>query len=63
MLIKVLFKNGKQERVTPKYLDHLINLQQVARFERTEGWITPGLDPTRAMKSKPYRGRERRTTW
>ena len=63
MLVQVHWTNNHYDYVKDFMLDSLIEAGKVARFMRSTGWVTIGVDPVR--KNKPnteYRGSERRST-
>ena len=60
MLVRVEYKDGVQELVTPAYLDHLLNLFLIRRFMRAGQWVDPAREPIRRLYPQPYRGLERR---
>ena len=62
MLIQVNWTNNRYDYVKDFMLDSLIEAGVVARFLRSSGWVTVGVDPVR--KSVPvdeYHGKERRS--
>ncbi|HEX9777835.1 MAG TPA: hypothetical protein VGA63_06770 [Geopsychrobacteraceae bacterium] len=58
--IKVVYKNGSRDKIVPGLLSALIDAREIVQFQRSDGWITVGLDPIRGMGGTPYRGDERR---
>ncbi len=61
MLIPVIYKNGNHDQVKDFMLPKLINDNGIAKFKRSSGWVTIGLDRIRDMgKTRPYPGEERR---
>lgn len=61
MLVQVHWTNKRYDYVKDYMLDSLIEAGVVARFLRSSGWVTIGVDPIRSPKSpKPYPGPERR---
>lgn len=58
--IKVVYKSGTEDRIAPSLLTRLIDLQEVARFHRSDGWVTIGIDPIRGMGGRAYLGENRR---
>ena len=61
MLIQVIFTDSHYDYVKDFMLDNLIEARKVARFRRSNGWVTIGVDPTRADKDNDeYDGIERR---
>lgn len=63
MLIRVMYKDGRQDRVKPNQLKHLIETCQIKMFKRFSGWVSVVCHETREKKrqvSDEYDGRERR---
>ena len=62
MLVQVHWTNNTYDYVKDFMLDSLIEAGVVARFLRSSGWVTIGLDPIRAPRPSPeYKGAERRS--
>lgn len=59
MMIRVLYPNRKYDMVNASLLDKLIASGRILKFQRVEGWITTGKDPTRGHGGI-YSGPERR---
>ncbi|TSK05936.1 MAG: hypothetical protein FPO08_14015 [Geobacter sp.] len=61
MLVQVHWTNKRYDYVKDYMLDSLIEAGVVARFLRSSGWVTIGIDPIRSPKShRFYPGPERR---
>ena len=61
MLIQVLLRDNHYDYVKDFILDSLIECQKIAKFRRSSGWVTIGVDPIRRRKAKEsYNGVERR---
>jgi hypothetical protein len=61
MLVQVNWTNNRYDYVKDFMLDSLIEAGVVARFLRSSGWVTVGVDPIRSSTSKRnYNGSERR---
>lgn len=61
MLIQVVYANERYDYVKDFMLDSLIESRKVARFRRSSGWVTVGVDPVRRGKRNAfYAGAERR---
>ncbi|TGU70474.1 hypothetical protein E4633_11445 [Geomonas terrae] len=61
MLVQVHWTNKRYDYVKDYMLDSLIEAGVVARFLRSSGWVTIGIDPIRRSKhQKSYGGPERR---
>ena len=62
MLVQVNWTNNRYDYVNDYMLDSLIEAGVVARFLRSTGWVTIGVDPVRSAKQlNTYNGPERRT--
>jgi hypothetical protein len=62
--IEVIMSDGTQIHVTPRVLDVLLDTDRIAKFKRSSGWVTVGLDPVRVKDTSnycdKYNGPERR---
>lgn len=62
MLVQVKWTNNTYDYVKDFMLDSLIEAGVVARFLRSSGWVTVGVDPVRSKSSTgSYGGAERRS--
>jgi len=62
MLVQVNWTNNRYDYVKDFMLDSLIEAGVVARFLRSSGWVTVGVDPIRTSSSQMnYAGLERRS--
>jgi len=62
MLVQVNWTNNRYDYVKDFMLDSLIDAGVVARFLRSSGWVTIGVDPVRSSKPiRQYNGSERRS--
>ena len=62
MMVRIIYHDNRYDMVKSTRLDDLINSNTVAKFERSSGWVTIGVDPVRTPKSRqPYTGQERRS--
>jgi hypothetical protein len=65
--IELIMSDGTQIHVTPRVLEVLLDTNRVAKFKRSSGWVTVGLDPVRAKHIKDYcylyNGPERRISY
>lgn len=62
MLVQVNWTNNRYDYVKDFMLDSLIEAGVVARFLRSSGWVTIGVDPVRSSSSQQqYEGGERRS--
>jgi len=61
MLVQVNWTNNRYDYVKDFMLDSLIEAGVVARFLRSSGWVTVGVDPIRtSSQGAKYDGVERR---
>ena len=58
--IAVVYQDGMMDMVEPKILQRLIDSDEIIKFQRSEGWIYPGIDPIRQAARNDYHGPERR---
>ena len=62
MLVQVKWTNDRFDYVKDFMLDSLIESGVVARFLRSSGWVTIGVDPVRSnTNNREYNGGERRS--
>lgn len=62
MMLRVMYNDNRYDMVKSTRLDDLIVSNAVAKFERSSGWVTIGVDPIRApRKNIQYTGPERRS--
>jgi len=62
MLVQVHWTNNRYDYVKDFMLDNLIEAGVIARFLRSSGWVTIGVDPVRSSaENREYTGDERRT--
>jgi hypothetical protein len=62
MLVQVKWTNNSYDYVKDFMLDSLLEAGVVARFLRSSGWVTVGVDPIRSSSSNlEFNGRERRS--
>jgi hypothetical protein len=60
-LIRVELKDGSTCRMVKKAFDLFLAKNKVAKFERSDGWVTVGQDVLRGVtESGHYNGHERR---
>jgi len=59
-MIRVIYRTGEEDRVSPKFLDILLYLNQIQMFERDSGWIVVDVDPLRTADSNQHAGSDRR---
>ena len=53
MLIQVMFPDNHHDFVKPGMLDPLIESRKIAKFKRSSGWVTIGIDPVRMTRRGP----------
>ena len=59
-MIRIVYRTGEEDMVSPKFLDILLFLDQVQMFERTDGWVVVGVDPLRKPSSSHVPDADRR---
>ena len=60
MLIRVIYTDETYDYLGHTQLDKFIELGRVAKFQRSSGWVTVGVDPIRTDHHGYYGGHERR---
>ena len=60
MMIRIVLENGSYDMVKAFRLDDLLPTGKIAKFMRSSGWVTVGVDLIRSSKSLRYSGPERR---
>ena len=58
--VAVVYQDGMMDMVQPQILQKLIEKDDIVKFQRTDGWVYPGIDPVRRLLSSLYQGPERR---
>ncbi len=60
-MIRVIYKDGKEDLVTQKFLDILLLMNEVQMFQRNNDWAIIGVDALRADKqNNPLKDERRR---
>ena len=59
-MIRIMYYDNSYDMVKAFRLDDLIPKGKIAKFLRSDGWVTVGVDPIRSGKSENYHGPERR---
>ncbi len=60
MEISIVYQDGMMDMVTPHKLQKLIDHDGVIKFQRSDGWVYPEIDPVRDLSGSTYAGPERR---
>ena len=60
MCIRVVLSDEREETVSKEELQFLLEVHQVVRFKRADGWVAVGQDEMRA-DSTTFHGKECRT--
>lgn len=64
--IKAIIDDGSYHYLSPSALDVLLEHDLVLKFERSDGWVTVGIDPirmpNRVETDQPFSGPDRRST-
>ena len=58
--VPVVYQDGMMDMVEPQVLQNLIEKDEIVKFQRSDGWVYPGIDPIRRMVRSSYQGPERR---
>ena len=59
MEVSVVYQDGMMDMVNPRKLQQLIDTDRTVKFQRSDGWVYPEIDPVRTS-SFDYRGPEKR---
>lgn len=59
-MIRVIYRNGEEDLVPPKFLDILLFLNEVEKFQRSGNWVHTSNNPLRRQSLGNYSGKERR---
>lgn len=59
-MIRVIYRDGKEDLVTQKFLDILLFVGEVQMFRRNDDWAVVGVDPIRAKSRHVFSGEDRR---
>ena len=59
-MIPVVYKNGKEDLVEPKFLDILLYIGEIQEFRRSDHWVNVAEDPIRSSRQSEYSGDNRR---
>lgn len=60
--VAVVYQDGMMDIVNTHILQDLIEADDIIKFQRTDGWVYPGIDPIRGSRDAGYQGPERRLT-
>lgn len=60
MLIRVKYVDDRFDMVRPEILDRLLEVGKVREFQRSDGWVMPGIGNLRRKKRNGYSGPDRR---
>ena len=58
--VPVVYQDGMMDMVESNSLQTLIETDEIVKFQRTDGWVYPGIDPVRRFPRRSYQGTERR---
>ena len=61
MMIRIMYSDGRFDRVRPHLLNNLLKQEKVTCFMRSRTWAIVGRDSLRGACSDSYSGEERRT--
>jgi len=60
MLIRVKYVDERFDMVRPEILDRLLEAGKVREFQRSDGWVMPGIGNLRRKNRNGYSGPDRR---
>lgn len=60
MLIRVKYVDERFDMVRPEILERLLEAGKVREFQRSDGWVMPGVGSVRRKNVSGYSGTERR---
>ena len=58
--VTVVYQDGMMGIVEPQVLQELIESDEIVKFQRSDSWVYPGIDPVRCLVRSDYQGAERR---
>ncbi len=58
--VSVVYQDGMMGIIDPKKLQGLIERDWIIKFQRSDGWVYPEIDPIRISADTEYQGSERR---
>ncbi len=58
--ISVVYEDGMMDMVKSNRLQRLIEKETIVKFQRSDGWVYPEIDPVRIVENVVYQGVERR---
>ncbi|MCF6266179.1 MAG: hypothetical protein L3J57_06500 [Desulfuromusa sp.] len=58
--VSVVYQDGMMGIIDPKKLQGLIERDRIIKFQRSDGWVYPEIDPIRILADTGYQGSERR---
>jgi len=58
--VPVVYQDGMMAMVEGHALQSLIEEDRIVKFQRSDGWVYPGIDPVRRFAHRNYKGPERR---
>ena len=58
--VPVVYQDGMMDMVETQVLQELIEKDSIVKFQRSDGWVYPGIDPVRRYFHRTYTGQERR---
>lgn len=60
MLIRVKYVDDRFDMVRPEILDRLLEAGKVREFQRSDGWVVPGIGDLRRKNKNGFSGTDRR---
>ncbi|MEA3361741.1 MAG: hypothetical protein U9Q61_00475 [Thermodesulfobacteriota bacterium] len=58
--VSVFYQDGMMGIVNARKLQGLIESDRIIKFQRSDGWVYPDIDPIRSFADSGYQGSERR---
>ena len=58
--VSVVYQDGMMGIVKSQRLQKLIDSDDIVKFQRSDGWVYPEVDPVRCLMPSGYQGVERR---
>lgn len=62
-MILVMYKDGRNARVSASLLGQLIQKGEISHFRRASGWVEVSRDPVRKHFTPLFSGQEKRGNW
>lgn len=53
-MVRVIYRDGKEDLVTQKFLDILLFMGEIQMFQRDDDWAVVGVDPLRNKEHQSF---------